>query len=223
LIQLPEKRFPAYEQTVRVVDQDSTLSVEGTRYTVPPTLACRSVAVRLFAEHFEVLDSHQRIAFSRRYVPQAEKGKLIIDPTHYATLKRRSPSQGQKRLDEAFITRFPTLAPFIRGLQNRMKALAPVHIRALLRLAEAYGEKAFVEAVSRAQHYRRFDAHAVERILEAQYPLLDENPLAPLGGLGADIVGEVDSGSLDDYAELDHETQSDDNDNNDDSEDNHGS
>lgn len=223
LIQLPEKRFPAYEQTVRVVDQDSTLSVEGTRYTVPPTLACRSVAVRLFAEHFEVLDSHQRVAFSRRYVPQAEKGKLIIDPTHYATLKRRAPSQGQKRLDEAFVTRFPTLAPFVRGLQLRMKALAPIHIRALLRLVEAYGEKTFVEAVSRAQQYRRFDAHAVERILETQYPLLDENPLAPLGGLGADIVGEVDSGSLDDYAALDHENQSDDNHNNDDSEVNHGS
>jgi hypothetical protein len=105
-----------------------------------------------------------------------------------------------------------------------MKALAPIHIRALLRLVEAYGEKAFVEAVSRAQQYRRFDAHAVERILEAQYPLLDENPLAPLGGVGADIVGEVDSGSLDDYADLDHEVQSNDNDNDDDdSEGNHGS
>jgi hypothetical protein len=228
LIQLPENRFPVYEQTVRVVDQDSTLSIEGTRYTVPPSLACRSVAVHLFAEHFEVLDSHQRVAFSRRYVPQADKGKLIIDPTHYATLKRRPHTQGHERLDEAFVKRFPTLAPFVMGLQLRMKALAPVHIRALLRLVHSYGEKAFLEAVTRAQDYRRFDAYAVERILEAHYPMLDEAPLAPFGGVGATLIGDVETGSLDDYADLDHQTQStEDNNNNnnddDDSEENHGS
>ena len=227
LIQLPENRFPVYEQTVRVVDQDSTLSIEGTRYTVPPSLACRSVAVHLFAEHFEVLDSHQRVAFSRRYVPQAEKGKLIIGPTHYATLKRRAHTQGQQRLDEAFVKRFPTLAPFVMGLQLRMKALAPVHIRALLRLVHSYGEKAFLEAVTRAQDYRRFDAHAVERILEAHYPMLDEAPLAPFGGVGAVLIGDVETGSLDDYANLDHEetesTEDNKDDDDDDSEENHGS
>jgi transposase len=223
LIQLPEKRFPVYEQSVRVVDQDSTLSIEGTRYTVPPSLACRSVAVRLFAEHFEVLDSHQRVAFSRLYAPEADKGKLIIDPTHYATLNRRPRTQGHQRLDEAFLKRFPILAPFVMGTQLRMKALAPVHIRALLRLAGSYGEKAFLEAATRAQEYRRFDARAVERILERHYPLLDDAPLAPLGGVGAILISDVEPGSLDDYSNLDHEPDSTEKNDDDDSEANHGS
>lgn len=203
LIQLPDKRFPVFEQSVRRVDQDCTLWVGGTPYTVPASLAGHSVAVRLFAEHFEVLDSHHRLQYSRRYAPEADKGKLAIDPTHYATHKSRKPGPGARQLEQAFLTRFPSLAPFVHGLQLRMKALTPVHLRALLRLVESYGEPAFLAAAGRAQEYRRFDAHAVERILERDSPLPDEPSVAPLGGRGSSLIGEVDSGSLDDYRSLD--------------------
>jgi hypothetical protein len=58
--------------------------------------------------------------------------------------------------------------------------------------------------------------------------MLDEAPLAPFGGVGAVLIGDVETGSLDDYANLDHETEStednkDDDDDDDDSEENHGS
>ena len=203
LIQLPDKRFPVYEEAVRVVDQDATLSIDGTRYTVPSSVAGRSVAVRLFAEHFEVLNAHHHVVFSRRYVPEADKGKLIIDPTHYATNPHRRPTLGGQRLEEAFLKRFPALAPFVGGLQLRMKGLTPIHIRTLLRLAESYGEAALTEAVSKAQEYRRFDARAVGRILERDYPLLEDAPLAPLGGVGPLLLGEVEPGSLEHYSKLD--------------------
>ena len=208
LIQLPDKRFPVFEQSIRIVDQDSTLSIDGTRFTVPASLARRSVAVHLFAEHFEILDSHHRVLFSRRYATQADKGKLIIDPTHYATLPRRPHSPNTKRLDQAFLTRFPALQPFIHGLQLRMKSLAPVHIRALLRLLDAYGEVAFLEATRRAQEYRRFDARAVQRILEHDFPLPDLSPVAPLGGIGTVLLDGIVSGSMDDYGSLDHDIDS---------------
>jgi transposase len=203
LIQLPDKRFPVYEQAVRIVDQDATLSIDGTRYTVPSSVAGRSVAVRLFAEHFEVLNAHHQVIFSRRYVPEADKGKLIIDPTHYAIHPQRRPTSGGQHLQAAFLKRFPSLTAFVGGLQLRMKTLTPIHIRTLLRLAESYGEQALTEAVSRAQQYRRFDARAVERILERGYPLLEDAPLAPLGGVGPLLLGEVEPGSLERYSTLD--------------------
>ncbi len=222
LIQLPDKRFPVSEQSIRVVDQDSTLSIGGTRYTVPSSVAGRSVAVRLFAEHFEVLNAHHHVVFSRRYVPETDKGKLIIDPSHYATNTRRKRTPGGHRLEEAFLQRFPTLALFVGGLQLRMNRLTPIHIRALLRLSESYGEQALLAAVTRAQEYRRFDAHAVERILERHYPLLDDAPLVPLGGVGPIVLGEVEPGSLDDYSQLDSKPTSAETQHNDDSEENHG-
>jgi transposase len=182
LIALPSERFPVYEDSVRVVDQDSTLSIHGTTYTVPSHLASRSVAVRLYAEHFEVLDRHRRVAFARRYVSLADKGKLIIDDTHYAPRKRRPPMSGD-RLDEAFTKRFPELASYVLGLRHRWNRLAPIHVRKLLRLAEAYGEEALRKAITRANEYRRFDAGAVERILEREYPMQDDHHELPLGGV----------------------------------------
>jgi len=208
LIQLPDKRFPVFEQSIRIVDQDSTLSIDGTRFSVPASLANHSVAVHLFAEHFEILDAHHHVLFSRRYATQADKGKLIIDPTHYANLPRRPHSLNSKRLDQAFLTRFPALQPFIHGLQLHMKNLAPVHIRALLRLVDAYGQDAFLEAVRRAQEYRRFDARAVQRILEHDFPLPDISPVAPLGGIGSVLLDNIVSGSLDDYGCLDRDVNS---------------
>ena len=84
LVRLPNHPFTVCEQSVRVVDRDSTLSIRGTPYSVPATLANRSVAVHLFAEHFEVLDQHGRVAFGCRYVSEQDKGRLVIDKTHYA-------------------------------------------------------------------------------------------------------------------------------------------
>jgi len=222
LIQLPDSRFSVCEQSIRVVDQDSTVSIGGTRYTVPSSVAGRSVAVHLFAEHFEVLNAHHRVVFSRRYVPDVDKGKLIIDQTHYATNNRRPATIDGHRLQQAFLLRFPSLAPFLDGLQLRMNRLTPIHLRALLRLLDSYGEQALLAALTRAQEYRRFDSRAVERILQRHYPLLDNAPLAPLGGVGPIVLGEVQPGSLDDYGRLDSKPASDETENKDNSEDYHG-
>ena len=203
LIQLPDKRFAVHEDDVRVVDADSTLSMNGTRYTVPSTLANRSVAVRIYAEHFEVLDPLGRVAFSRAYVADEDKGKLQIDKTHYATMPRRPRRPGGERLDEALVQRFPALDSLVQGLRLRFKSLAPMQYSALIRLTERYGEQAFLEAAMRAQHYRRFDASAVKRILEHDHPLPEQDRPAPLTGLGPLVLGEVEQGSLDTYAHLD--------------------
>jgi len=213
LVRLPNHPFSVCEQSVRVVDRDSTLSIRGTPYSVPATLANRSVAVHLFAEHFEVLDQHGRVAFSRRYVSDQDKGRLVIDKTHYANLPRRprTGSAGDERIDQAFVRRFAELQPLVDGLKRRMKSLAPIHIRTLLRLCDRFGEEAFLAAARRAQDFRRFDALAVGRILESDYPAAAAQadaacPVTPLSGHGPAALGEVDSGSLDSFSRLDSTT-----------------
>jgi transposase len=202
LIPLPSKRFPVAEQTILIVDQDSTLAIRGRRYNVPTSFGNRSVAVRLYAEHFELLDRFGRVAFSRRYVADSDPRKLIIDEALYAPLPRGRSRASGRRLDDAFLARFPSLGTLASGLRLRMKALAPIHFRALLRLAERYDEAAFLAAATRAQEFHRFDARAVERILETQGAIPVDDP-APLGGLGAALLSDVDSGSLDAYGQLD--------------------
>lgn len=206
LIRLPEARFAVHRDEPRAVAPDATLSVAGTLYTVPHALANTAVIVRLYAHHFEVLDQNGRIAFTRGYVDPKDKGRLQLDPTHYATLSNRKRERGRtQRLDETFRMRFPTLGPLVDGITRRMKSLAHVHVAALLRLADRYGVEAFSNAATRVQEAKRYDSLAVERLLEREYPLGEGGvpPLAVLGGTGAVLLDDVEEGSFDRYDFLD--------------------
>jgi len=209
LIPLPERRYPGgCVEEMRRVAEDCTISVLGTLYTVPARLAHRQVRVRLYTEHFEALDRDGSVAFSRAYVTPREKGRLVLDPAHYDGLpqqRRRRPGASQ-RLEEQVLERWPELEGFLGGLKRRVKGLVHVHLRQLLRLAEAYGDAALAEAAGRADAAGLHTAQAVERILTAHYEELEDlQPPLPLGAAArvATLLGDVESGSLDDYAHLD--------------------
>ena len=223
LTRLPEQPFPTFEEEPREVDQTSTLSVRGIRYTVPAVLGKRQAIVRLHAHHFEVFDSQGRLHMSRKYLDSAlHPEKLVIDSTHYAGLKRpvqdAVPGGAGQRLDQAFIKCYPTLAPLVDGLKAAMKGIAQIHLRHLLRLAGTYGQEAFLAAATKAQEHRRFDAYAVKRILEREHPLPEEDLVSPSSGLGPMLLGEVKEPDLERFAHLDTmpttETKKDQNDEN---------
>lgn len=205
LIRLPETRFAVHEDAVRQVGPDATIWIQGTPYTVPAQLANRSAAVRLYAEHFEVMDRAGQLAFSRRYVEANDKGRLQIDPAHYAMLPRRHPGPAGTRIDDLFLKRFPQLAGLVEGIAKRMKSLAPIHLRALWRLADLYGEPAFLSAAARVLDYHRFNAAAVRRILERDYPLPEPPPVTPMSPAARTLalLSEVEPASLDSFAHLD--------------------
>ncbi len=209
LIRLPDIRFGVYREEIRQVGPDATLSILGTLYVVPAELARQSVPVRLFAEHFEVPNRHGTVVFSRPYVDGKNKGKLQIDPNQYVSLPNRPPNSPSTRIGEAFLKRFPLLTPLADGITRRMKSLAHVHLRALWRLADLYGEGAFLDAALCAQDYRRFNAQAVRRILERAHPLPENEPeIVPIDAAARALsaLGEVDTGSLASYDHLDTTT-----------------
>mgnify|MGYP001603782793 CR=1 FL=1 len=188
------------------MDNDATLSIGGRKYNIPTGLANRTVRVHLFAGYFEVMSPNGQVAFSRGYAGPDVKRKTLIDPTLYAGLPRRPlVATNRERLDEAFLRRFPILAPLVDGLKVRMKTLAPIHLRKLLRLAEQYGPDVFLAAAQRAQTFKRFDALAVARILEQSHAEPVDEPIVPLTGGGAAVLGDVDPGSLEGFGHLDAE------------------
>jgi transposase len=213
LITLPESRFAVCDEQMRQVGPDAVISVRGTAYTVPARLAHQKVYVRLFAAYFEVLDQRGRVAFSHDYVPEEQKGRLVLDPSHYDGVHHRAPppAGSAARLEHAFVERFPALAELVDGIKVRMKGLAHIHLRVLWRLAEQYGDEAFYDVAKRVQAYRRFDANAVRRILERDHPLQHDEPASPLNASARAVaqLGDVDCGSLDEYAHLDSEPSSD--------------
>jgi transposase len=221
LIALPDSPYPACDEELRKVGPDAVISVKGTRYTIPAKLAHSTATVRLFSEHFEVLDQRRQLAFSRKYAADADKGKLLIDTSHYQNVRPRSaiPGGSVAALEDAFCTRFPSLEALVLGIKKRMKGLAHIHLRTLWRLAHRYGDEHFLEVAERVQNFHRFDALAVKRILEREFPITDDHlPLhSPLTAAARVIasLSDVDSGSLDDYAHLDNNNSDDDEDEND--------
>jgi hypothetical protein len=190
LIALPDARYRTCVEEHRKVGPDAVLSIRGTPYSVPAQLAHQVVTVRLYSDRFEVLERGGRVAFERRYVPPAEKGRLVLDSEHYKDAPQRGRRDrerergGARRLEDAFLVRFPSLSALVSGIKLRMKQLARVHMTALLALAERYGDGPF---------------------LERDAPPPEEEPIAPVGADARALVllGDVDSGSLDDYAALD--------------------
>jgi len=210
LIPLPERRYPGTcMEEARRVAEDCTLSVLGTLYTVPARLAHRLVRVRLYSERFEVLDLDGSVALTRGYVAPREKGRLVIDPTHYEDLPRtrtRGRNGASKRLEGQLLERWPALEDFLCGLKRRVKTLVHVHLRQLLRLAERFGDAALADAAERAHLAGLHTAQAVERILVADYSELeDQEPVVPIGAEARvnALLGEVEGGTLDDYSYLD--------------------
>ncbi|MCK6461701.1 MAG: IS21 family transposase [Planctomycetes bacterium] len=210
LARLPATPFAVHRDEPRAVAPDSTLSIGGTLYTVPAELANTVVTVRLFAHHFEVVDREGRVALARGYVDPRDKGKLQLDPEHYASLRRSRDRGRRQRLDEQLRERFPTLGPLLDGITRRMKTLSHVHLGVLARLASRYGDATFLKAATRVQEAGRLDAYAVQRVLERDHPLVDESdpPVATLGGAGAVLLADVDEGSFDRFDALDGDAPS---------------
>lgn len=209
LIPLPERRFPGacHEETRRVAE-DCTVSICGTTYTVPARLAHRQVRVRLYTERFEVLDKDGSIALGRAYVAPAEKGRLVLDPAHYADLPRTRDRKGGKTraLEEQLLVRWPALADCLAGLKLRNKSLVHVHLRRLVALGERFGDTALVEAALRAHAAGLHTSQAIERILEHDFPEREDVALDLPAGAEARVLAlieDVEAGTLDDYAALD--------------------
>jgi len=204
-IRLPHERFPAYSEELRVVDRDATISVNNIRYTIPAGFANRNVIVRLFAEHFEVLEKNGAIVFSSKYLDTTvSPAKLVINQLHFTSLPRKPRgNESYYGLQRDFIRRFPALAELIDGIKLRFKSLSSIHLSALIRLAEQYGDEALNDAGCHAALYKRFSSDSVKSILELRYPEKPEQPALPLNGLGGSIVGDVEESDLDEFAILD--------------------
>jgi hypothetical protein len=205
-IRLPEAPFPVHRQEVRRVGPDATVSVAGTPYVIPERLADQSVAVRAYAEHFDIVDRGGNTAFSSRYKDGPDKGRLQLPPSGARPWIEASPERAGRSMDDAFLGRFPDLAPMLEGLKLRMKSLWHIHVRALLRLAALYGDEAFLQAAKLAQQHRRFNAEAVRRILERAHPIPPCQP--PIPPVGADAralyqLTETDPASFEPYQYLD--------------------
>jgi hypothetical protein len=189
LIQLPSVGLAVERREVRKVQTDGTVSVDGSFYPAPASCVGQYVTVLIDPHRVRILDAAGDV-IAAHAIPDR--------PMRIAASAEPQPAARCSRTLGALQTRFLAMFPyaeageFLEGLEQRMNALVPIHLRKVEKLADLYGVREVQQAILRARHYRNFSAVAVERILQAAHPhIVEEPPLQPMTADPA-VLGALD-------------------------------
>lgn len=202
LIPLPPTHFMPTRVEQRLVGKDCLISVLGNSFTVPPAYVGRHVtvltspkAIKVYNQNGELIAAHE--------IP-AGKGAMVIDPAHYAQIKRCRQYVPATRLDDFFLSAFPQHKPFLEGLKKRMKSICPIHLQNLRALLEHFTIQQVNQALELATGHGIFTVTYIEEILKRRYPgqiglrRFDEDAQKPKGLK----LGPVDPGDSDAYDDI---------------------
>jgi transposase len=197
LIALPAVAYPAERRETRTVQKDGAVPIDGSYYLAPGQPVGQQVRVHIDPVWVQIFDAAGALVATHA-VPD-EPTRL---PTAPALPGCPGPGLSRPVQEARFLARFPDAAAFLDGLTHRMTTLTPIHLHALTRLAELYGEAAVREALAVATAYRNFNARAVERILQRAHPTVVPEPTVAAGAPRLETLGaldDVDPGSPQDY------------------------
>jgi hypothetical protein len=209
LIPLPPAHFLPTRVEQRLVTKDCLISVLGNSFTVPPAYVGRHVtvltspkAIKVYNPNGEPIASHD--------IP-AGKGHMVIDPAHYAQIKRCRQYVPADQLDGFFLAAFPQHEPFLKGLKEHMKSICPIHLQHIRGLLENFTLKQVDQAIERATRHGIFTVTYLEDILKRHHPgqvglrRFDEHAQNPKG-LKLGPVDPGDSQRYDDIFDGDEQT-----------------
>ncbi|HEY2943888.1 MAG TPA: IS21 family transposase [Vicinamibacteria bacterium] len=197
LIALPAVAYPAERRETRSVQKDGTVPIDGSYYPAPEQPVGDTVSVHIDPVRVQIFDA-AGVLVATHPVPD-EPTRL---PSAPAPPGRHGAGVSRSTQEARFLARFPDATAFLEGLKHRMTTLTPIHLHALARLTDLYGEAAVRDALAVATAYHNFNARAIERILGRAHPTVVPEPavgsVAPRPeSLGA--LDDIDPGSPDDY------------------------
>ena len=201
LLELPESDFLPRRIEERHVEKDCTISVDGTRYTVPARLVetgVRKVWVSIGEEDFVVHDPKGEVV--ARHQIQRDK-KLVIDEEHYKGIRRAQQRVRQSELEAQFLERFSGAEEFLRSLKSTLRSIAPIHLREILALGARYRREEVEKALLRALADGTTTAGYVREILERRHPTAHIGQIATEKPKGL-ALGTVDPGSAEGYGAI---------------------
>ena len=197
LIALPAIAYPAERRETRTVQKDGAVPIDGSYYPAPGQPGGQQVSVHIKPVRVQIFDAAGALVATHSVPDQPTRLPTAPEPPG-----RHGPGLSRPAQEARFLARFPDAAAFLDGLKHRMTTLTPIHLHALARLAELYGEAAVREALAVATAYRNFNARAIERILGRAHPTVVPEPAVAPGAPRPEALGaldDVDPGSPQDY------------------------
>ena len=177
-VSLPRHRFDPCIRRPADVDKYQTVRHETNWYSVPRQFAFRSVTVKAYINHIEIVDGDQVIA---RHPRSYERHYKELDPLHYLAILPRKPAV----LDHADVYRHWSLPPVFAQLRDRFEAKhgantgARHYIRVLQLLAEHSAQRvaqAIEHCLARGHLDARLIAEQTQRLQAASESSSETTP-----------------------------------------------
>ena len=185
---LPTLPLDTDEVVSAVVTPHARIKFEGNRYSVPPSLARKTVMIRASAMQLRVFYEGSEIACHARCY---ERGQLLRQEAHHLeALKKRRRAQAN-HVEEVFDALGPQAQAFHLELRQR-PVRTTVHLRRLLNLARLYSREEVLVAIAQAIEYQTFDAAYVETLLLQQRRRQELPSPTPLRPKRQELIEEVE-------------------------------
>lgn len=199
LYELPATDHLPRQVENRLVDDDSTISVLGTRYTVPTDYANKKVWVSIGEAEFLVYSPKGDLV--ARHQIASVKGGIVINEEHYAKLKRKPRPMPLPEIEREFLGRFHEGKDFLDALKRSVRSIAPIHIREILGLARRYRAEEVQTALQKALSAGTPTSGYVRQVL------CHTHPTGHMADPGTDLpkgltLGPIDCGNPDGYEEI---------------------
>lgn len=165
LVPLPEQRFVGLLALARKVSWDCLISYGGSRYSVPAPYAGKLVWLLPSRGANLVVHNSKREAIAEHALSRV-KGATVINPAHYASLRRGTP-RTYVVLAQEFLQRFPHHRDFLEGLTAQHKLNPADHLRAILELAILYQPVSLEQAFGLAREYNTYSHSFIRGLLES--------------------------------------------------------
>ena len=158
---LPRVPYATDEIVSAVVNSHARIRFDSNRYSVPPTLARKTVVVHANHEHVWIRYQGQEVARHQRCF---ERRQLIRKDEHLLQAKTMSRRQKKNSIETDFAALGEVAQTFHWNLLKRpVKPLT--HLRRLLKLAQLYGRDEVLASMQKAIKYETYDVSYVEAIL----------------------------------------------------------
>ncbi len=197
LIALPTVAYPAARRETRTVQKDGLIPVDGSYFPVPDQPHGATVSVHIDPARVQIFDAAGGLVATHAVPDQPTRL-----PSPPAPSRPHDSALSRSTHEARFLARFPDAAAFLDGLKSRMTTLTPIHLHALARLANLYGDAAVRDALAVATAYRNFNARAIERILARAHPTVVPEPAVGPATPRPEALGaldDVEPGSPQDY------------------------
>lgn len=161
---LPSIPFDTDEIVPRVASTHAQVEFDGNRYSVPPSLARKTVTLRADGSGLRVLCEGQVVA---RHTRSYERRQSIVLPEHRLAALAQRKRAARTILEQQFDDLGKEARDFHLQLKTR-PIKTGAHLRRLLTLVRLYGRSEVVAAIERASQLETYDAAYVENLLLAE-------------------------------------------------------